>query len=114
MQSVFFYLFAFLTLLCGVLVMAFSAPGRTEDEAATPDVLYVAAMGQLARHEAQALVPRAAPAALGILDRGPQEVHRQHVRGPAVPADEEADLVAERAARLRSREAARRSNGSRE
>ena len=31
------------------LLMAFSAPGRTEDQAATPDVLYVAAMGQLAR-----------------------------------------------------------------
>ncbi len=29
--------------------MAFSAPGRTENQAATPDVLYVAAMGQLAR-----------------------------------------------------------------
>ena len=31
------------------LVMAFSAPGRSDDQAATPDVLYVAAMGQLAR-----------------------------------------------------------------
>src|SRR3984957_2091823 len=31
------------------LVMAFSWPGRTEDAAATPDVLYLAAMGQLGR-----------------------------------------------------------------
>ena len=32
-----------------MLAMAFSAPGRSEAQAATPDVLYVAAMGQLAR-----------------------------------------------------------------
>ncbi len=32
-----------------VLAMAFSAPGRSENQAATPDVLYVAAIGQLAR-----------------------------------------------------------------
>ena len=31
------------------LLMAFSAPGRAEDQAATPDVLYFAAMGQLGR-----------------------------------------------------------------
>src|SRR5207253_4709678 len=31
------------------LLMAFSAPGRSEAQAATPDVLYVAAMGQLGR-----------------------------------------------------------------
>jgi glucan phosphoethanolaminetransferase (alkaline phosphatase superfamily) len=32
-----------------LLVMAFAAPGRSEAQAATPDVLYLAAMGQLAR-----------------------------------------------------------------
>jgi glucan phosphoethanolaminetransferase (alkaline phosphatase superfamily) len=32
-----------------VLLMAFSAPGRSENAAATPDVLYLAAMGQLGR-----------------------------------------------------------------
>jgi glucan phosphoethanolaminetransferase (alkaline phosphatase superfamily) len=31
------------------LLMAFSAPGRSESQAATPDTLYVAAMGQLGR-----------------------------------------------------------------
>jgi glucan phosphoethanolaminetransferase (alkaline phosphatase superfamily) len=35
--------------LLAALFMAFSAPGRTEDTAATPDVLYLAAMGQLGR-----------------------------------------------------------------
>jgi len=32
-----------------LLLMAFSSPGRSEEQAATPDVLYVAAMGQLTR-----------------------------------------------------------------
>jgi glucan phosphoethanolaminetransferase (alkaline phosphatase superfamily) len=35
--------------LLAALAMAFSAPGRVESAAATPDVLYLAAMGQLGR-----------------------------------------------------------------
>jgi glucan phosphoethanolaminetransferase (alkaline phosphatase superfamily) len=35
--------------IVGLLLMAFAAPGRSEQQAATPDVLYISAMGQLAR-----------------------------------------------------------------
>jgi glucan phosphoethanolaminetransferase (alkaline phosphatase superfamily) len=35
--------------LVGLLLIAFAAPGRSEEQAATPDVLYISAMGQLAR-----------------------------------------------------------------
>ncbi len=35
--------------IVAALLMAFAAPGRSEDQAATPDVLYLEAMGQLGR-----------------------------------------------------------------
>src|SRR5262249_43611723 len=35
--------------IVALLLTAFTAPGRSEEQAATPDVLYLSAMGQLAR-----------------------------------------------------------------